>query len=85
MAGVENFVETLREKGIKCRGYPTTCSPNATGMRFGLKPDVLVAQIPPLKDFWDEWSQRLPGGLQLTLCDDGLAVPPWESRVEMTD
>ena len=81
--GVEKFVEAMREKGISCRGYPTTCTPTKAGMRFGMKPKDLCEQAPALENFYKEWSARLPGGLQLTLCDDGLSVPPWEARVDM--
>ena len=37
----------------------------------------------PLEEFYAEWSKKLAGGLQLTMCEDGLAIPPWEARVDM--
>ena len=87
--GINDFVESIKEEGINCTGYPTTCTPYQGAMRFSLRPGSMITpgsmdKCPALASFYKEWSEKLAGGLQLTMCEDGLGIPPWEARVDMT-
>eukprot|EP00178_Gracilaria_changii_P025293 TRINITY_DN78017_c0_g1_i1.p1 TRINITY_DN78017_c0_g1~~TRINITY_DN78017_c0_g1_i1.p1 ORF type:complete len:356 (+),score=57.69 TRINITY_DN78017_c0_g1_i1:167-1234(+) len=65
------------------RAYPTTVTEILSGMRFGCK-DVSEFSKTVAK-FYEEWSKKLPGGLQLTFCEDDTDIPPWEARVNIRD
>jgi len=79
--GIERFVDSVRERGRKVRGFGTTCSITTSAMRFGCKDWAAVC--PELGAFHEKWSAIFQGGLQFTLCEGGLDVPPWESRIPM--
>jgi hypothetical protein len=40
---------------------------------------------PSTQPFFEEWSKKLPGGLQLTFAEDENDTPPWEIRVPLDD
>jgi len=79
--GVDSFMEELREQGCKIRGFPTTCSPHTGGMRYGVKGDVGTLVSKNLGQWYNEWAAKLPGGLQITFCEDALDIPAWEGRI----
>ena len=49
-------------------------------MRYGLR-DMAQYESAAMAAFLAEWTAKLPGGLQLTMCEDALDIPPWESRI----
>ncbi|MEM9022509.1 MAG: hypothetical protein AAGB22_02115 [Bacteroidota bacterium] len=61
--------------------FPTTASEITNGMRYGCK-DVSKFST-TVGEFYDKWSQILPGGLQITFCEDDTDLPPWESRIDI--
>ena len=70
-------------EGVKYRGYPTTCSATTGGMRYGLR-DYAQYESAAMAAFLAEWTPKLKGGLQLTMCEDSLDMPPWEARIPIS-
>ena len=81
--GVGPFLEACNQKGVKYRGYPTTCSATTGGMRYGLR-DYAQYESAAMAAFLAEWTPKLKGGLQLTMCEDSLDMPPWEARIPIS-
>ena len=77
--GVVEFVEGVRKRDLWTRGYTTTCTPTLFGMRFGVDWSILETGV--IGDFYNAWNERLPAGLQLTFCESGLEIPPWEMPI----
>ena len=76
--------EAAKEKtegALRVRQYPSTTGAFTKGMRFGVKGEDLAAFSPCIKAFHEEWSAKLPGGLQLTFAEDDQSIPPWEMFV----
>ena len=76
--------EAAKEKAegaLRVRQYPSTTGAFTKGMRFGVKGSDLAAFSPCIKAFHEEWSAKLPGGLQLTFAEDDQSIPPWEMFV----
>jgi hypothetical protein len=73
--------EWLTRNNITPKLYSTTCTRNSSGTRLGVK--HLETVNPVLASFFDEWSKKFGGGMQITFCEDGLDIPPWEMRVDL--
>lgn len=65
------------------RCFATTCSATTDATRFGCKDISAVCKA--AHNFYVEWSERLPGGLQFTFCEDDNPTPPWEARIDTTE
>ncbi|KAI0566619.1 hypothetical protein FGB62_7g458 [Gracilaria domingensis] len=63
--------------------FPTTVNEITSGMRFGCK--NLAEFCSTAASFYDVWSEKLPGGLQFTFCEDDTDIPPWEARINIRD
>jgi len=83
-AGVNQFAVSNADM-VKLR--PTIVDRLTTGVRYS---PINGADGHPryeifgraLRDFYDKWSNILPGGLQFTVYEDNWSLPEWESRVE---
>lgn len=62
------------------RAYPTTINEISSGLRYGCTDLVHFCKAAAV--FYDEWSVKLPGGLQFTFCEDDTDIPPWEAYID---
>ncbi len=63
------------------KSFPTTCSPDISGIRFGCYDMSAVCQA--AHRFHKVWSEKLPAGLQFTFSEAGNATPPWEAFIDI--
>mmetsp|Transcript_299 Transcript_299/g.390 ORF Transcript_299/g.390 Transcript_299/m.390 type:complete len:328 (-) Transcript_299:86-1069(-) len=84
-SGVDALMDELATKGVTLRSFPTTCSKRTGGIRHGVKGDLGELISEELGAWWRKWDEKLPGGLQLTFCEEGLKIPPWEARINILD
>ena len=61
------------------RVYTTTSSLNKSDLRYGCKDLTFVCSS--LLEFFNIWREKFGGGLQLTFCEAGCEIPPWEMRI----
>lgn len=83
--GVEATMDLVDREG---RGEPpkrfeTTISATEYATRFGIKDLSVLSKC--VDEFYKDWSQRLPGGLQLTFAERVNPIPPWEAHVDISD
>jgi hypothetical protein len=79
--GLPKWIREKKEEGAKFlgRSYPTTRSPLKSGERVGCKKPEEISQI---KEWYEIWSVKLGGGVQVTFdTDENPEIPPWESWV----
>lgn len=83
--GIAKFMTDCLESGQPepKRCFATTCSATTSATRFGCKDLGVICKA--VDKFHREWTEILPGGLQLTFCEDDNSTPPWEARISIRD
>jgi len=76
--GVSDWISRLGFQDVPFRVYPSTAGPNRSSNRYGLKPSSFENISQVLFEFYQLWSEKLTGGLQITFQDKGSGIPPWE-------
>lgn len=83
--GVNNTMLARKAKGERepLGLFDTTCTRTTMATRYGCKDMASVCKASDA--FWHVWSEKLDGGLQITFGEDDSAIPPWESRIDVSN
>jgi len=82
--GLKEWLDKCHAEGKKFLGheYPTTRTQTTFGHRKGCKTPTDVDVI---KDWWEVWSKKLSGGVQITFdTEPHPKIPPWESWIQIS-
>jgi len=82
--GWENYTAENTKKGLKLLKYPTTGLRDGTNeVRLGYWKNRVEAYPPALNEFYDKWTAKLGGGLQLTFQEGDPHIAPWEHPIPL--